>query len=183
MADEDKEQPEQTISVPSSRLARTAKFGSLVGGQSAKWAATSAANRLRSDQRADEATQARSVDLAKQLVKQLGQMKGAAMKIGQVLSTVDFELIPEAEREQFKARLAELRDNAPKVAFKEMKKVVESDFGEPLSSIFASFDQEPIAAASIGQVYRADSRPADPARRHGNRHRPQHAPPVREEGP
>ncbi len=161
MADEDKEQPEQTISVPSSRLARTAKFGSLVGGQSAKWAATSAANRLRSDQRADEATQARSVDLAKQLVKQLGQMKGAAMKIGQVLSTVDFELIPEAEREQFKARLAELRDNAPKVAFKEMKKVVESDFGEPLSSIFASFDQEPIAAASIGQVYRATTHDGD----------------------
>ena len=161
MADDEKDDIKETSKVPSSRLARTAKFGSLVGGQSAKWAATSAINRLRTEERADEATQARAFELADQLVKQLGQMKGAAMKIGQVLSTIDFELIPEGDREEFKERLAELRDNAPQVAFKDMKKVIEADFGEPISAIFADFDEEPIAAASIGQVYRATTHEGD----------------------
>ena len=95
------------------------------------------------------------MDLADQLVKQLGQMKGAAMKIGQVLSTVDFELIPEGEREEFKQRLAALRDNAPQVAFKDMRKVAEQDLGGKLGDVFEEFDEEPVAAASIGQVYRA----------------------------
>jgi predicted unusual protein kinase regulating ubiquinone biosynthesis (AarF/ABC1/UbiB family) len=82
-------------------------------------------------------------------------MKGAAMKIGQVLSTIDFELVPEGEREAFKAKLAQLRDDAPKVAFPKMRKVLEADLGGPMSSVFAAFDETPIAAASIGQVYRA----------------------------
>ena len=111
----------KTTKVPKSRVARTARFGSLVGGQGVKWTATNAANRLRSEESAQAAKQARAMDLADQLVKQLGQMKGAAMKIGQVLSTVDFELIPEGEREEFKQRLAALRDNAPQVSFKDMK--------------------------------------------------------------
>ena len=95
------------------------------------------------------------MDLADQLVKQLGQMKGAAMKIGQVLSTIDFELIPEGEREEFKQRLAALRDSAPQVAFKDMRKVAERDLGAPLDEFFDEFDEQPVAAASIGQVYRA----------------------------
>ena len=145
----------KTTKVPKSRVARTARFGSLVGGQGVKWTATNAANRLRSEESAQAAKQARAMDLADQLVKQLGQMKGAAMKIGQVLSTVDFELIPEGEREEFKQRLAALRDNAPQVSFKDMKKVAEKDLGGPLKEHFDEFDEEPVAAASIGQVYRA----------------------------
>ena len=49
MADNDKE-----AKVPTSRIARTAKFGGMVAGQSARWAGTRAANRLRSDEKADE---------------------------------------------------------------------------------------------------------------------------------
>ncbi len=116
---------EKTTKVPKGRLARTARFGSLVGGQSVKWTATNVANKVRSEDRATAANERRALDLADQLVKQLGQMKGAAMKIGQVLSTVDFDLIPEGEREEFKERLAALRDSAPKVAFKDMRKVAE----------------------------------------------------------
>jgi predicted unusual protein kinase regulating ubiquinone biosynthesis (AarF/ABC1/UbiB family) len=145
----------KTTKVPKSRVARTARFGSLVGGQGVKWTATNAANRLRSDEKAQQAKQARAMDLADQLVRQLGQMKGAAMKIGQVLSTVDFELIPEGEREEFKQRLAALRDDAPQVAFKDMRKVAEKDLGGPLAEFFERFDEQPVAAASIGQVYRA----------------------------
>jgi predicted unusual protein kinase regulating ubiquinone biosynthesis (AarF/ABC1/UbiB family) len=141
--------------IPTSRLARTARFGGLVAGQSARWAGTQAANRLRSDDEAEAADANRALALADELVTQLGQMKGAAMKLGQVLSTVDFELVPEGEREAFKEKLAALRDQAPQVSFKNMKKVLLEDLGGSLDEHFATFVQEPVAAASIGQVYRA----------------------------
>jgi predicted unusual protein kinase regulating ubiquinone biosynthesis (AarF/ABC1/UbiB family) len=82
-------------------------------------------------------------------------MKGAAMKMGQVLSFLDVGLVPEEYRDEFQRKLGELRDAAPNVRFSDMRKVLESELGEPLSDTFASFDEEPVAAASIGQVYRA----------------------------
>jgi predicted unusual protein kinase regulating ubiquinone biosynthesis (AarF/ABC1/UbiB family) len=141
--------------IPKSRLARTAKFGGLVAGQGARWAGTQVANRLRSDEQAEAADAKRALALADELVTQLGQMKGAAMKLGQVLSTVDFDMVPEGEREAFKEKLAALRDNAPQVPFKGMKKVMLEDLGGALEDHFAVFTEQPIAAASIGQVYRA----------------------------
>jgi predicted unusual protein kinase regulating ubiquinone biosynthesis (AarF/ABC1/UbiB family) len=141
--------------IPTSRLARTARFGGLVAGQGARWAGTQAANRLRSDDQAEAADAKRALALADELVTQLGQMKGAAMKLGQVLSTVDFDMVPEGEREAFKEKLAALRDDAPQVSFKNMKKVLLEDLGGSLEEHFATFSEEPVAAASIGQVYRA----------------------------
>ena len=82
-------------------------------------------------------------------------MKGAAMKLGQVMSFLDVGLVPEEYREQFQAKLAELRDAAPKVSFKDMKKVLEQEYDDPLDEVFETFDPVPIAAASIGQVYKA----------------------------
>ena len=63
--------------------------------------------------------------------------------------------MPEQHREEFQRELAKLRDAAPTVSFKQMRKVIEDDLEEPIAEVFASFDEEPIAAASIGQVYRA----------------------------
>ena len=85
-------------------------------------------------------------------------MKGAAMKLGQVLSFLDVGLVPEEYREEFQAKLAELRDAAPKVSFKDMKKVLEGEYGDKLDEVFETFDPVPIAAASIGQVYKATLR-------------------------
>jgi len=98
------------------------------------------------------------VAVADQLVRQLGQMKGAAMKIGQVLSTVDFDLVPEDQREEFKERLAALRDQAPPVPRKDLDKLLRQDLGAPVERVFAEFSDEPVAAASIGQVHRARTR-------------------------
>jgi predicted unusual protein kinase regulating ubiquinone biosynthesis (AarF/ABC1/UbiB family) len=82
-------------------------------------------------------------------------MKGAAMKLGQVMSFLDVGLVSEEHRDEFQRELAKLRDAAPTVSFRQMRRVIEEDLEEPISKVFASFDEEPIAAASIGQVYRA----------------------------
>ena len=81
-------------SPPTSRIARTRRFGGLVAGQGLRWAGMRAANTLRSEEAADAATGERAAATARELVKQLGQMRGAAMKIGQVLSTVDLHRDP-----------------------------------------------------------------------------------------
>ena len=84
----------------------------------------------------------------------LGTMKGAAMKVGQVMSFLDAGLVPEEHREEFQRELAKLRDAAPTVSFKQMRQVIERDLEEPVTAIFSELNEEPIAAASIGQVYR-----------------------------
>ena len=97
----------------------------------------------------------RQLETAKQIVAVLGTMKGAAMKLGQVMSFLDVGLVPEEHREEFQRELAKLRDAAPTVSFKQMRQVIEEDLEDPIDEVFEEFDEEPIAAASIGQVYRA----------------------------
>src|SRR3954447_21846425 len=140
---------------PTSRIARTRRFGGLVAGQGLRWAGTRAANTLRSDEKADAATGERAAATAHELVKQLGQMRGAAMKIGQVLSTVDFTAIPESEREEFKQTLAALRDDVPPLPFNKVEKLLKDELGEKLTDVFDEFDHDAFAAASIGQVHKA----------------------------
>src|SRR5205807_461128 len=82
-------------------------------------------------------------------------MKGAAMKVGQVLSFLDIGLVPEEYRDEFQRKLGALRDAAPTVTFKDMRKVIEQELDAPLDEEFDDFDERPIAAGSIGQVYKA----------------------------
>ena len=142
-------------SIPTSRVRRTAKIGGLAAGQAVRQAGTHAANVTRDDEGKKVALERRHIEAAEQIVTALGTMKGAAMKVGQVMSFLDVGLVPEAYREEFQRKLATLRDAAPAVTFKDMKKVIESELGEPVKDVFDQFDEEPIAAASIGQVYRA----------------------------
>jgi predicted unusual protein kinase regulating ubiquinone biosynthesis (AarF/ABC1/UbiB family) len=141
--------------IPTSRLSRSTKVGRLAATQAAKQVGTRATNVARSDEGKQKALARRQLETAEQIVAALGTMKGAAMKLGQVMSFLDVGLVPEEYREEFQAKLAELRDAAPKVAFKDMKKVIEGEYGERLEDVFETFDPVPIAAASIGQVYKA----------------------------
>jgi predicted unusual protein kinase regulating ubiquinone biosynthesis (AarF/ABC1/UbiB family) len=141
--------------IPTSRVGRTAKIGGLAAGQAIRQAGTRAANVARTKDGRQAALERRHIEAAEQIVTALGTMKGAAMKVGQVMSFLDVGVVPEEYREEFQHKLAALRDAAPTVTFKQMRTVIEDELGEPLKEIFDEFDQEPIAAASIGQVYRA----------------------------
>ena len=144
--------------IPTSRVRRTATVGSLAAREAVKQFGTRAANLTRDEQSAREASARRQLETAKQIVAVLGTMKGAAMKLGQVMSFLDVGLVPEEHREEFQRELAKLRDAAPTVSFKQMKAVIEDDLEAKLKDVFSDFHEEPIAAASIGQVYRATLR-------------------------
>src|ERR1700738_3916955 len=141
--------------IPTSRVSRTAKIGGLAAGQAIRQAGTRAANVTRTEEGKKAALERRHIEAAEQIVTALGTMKGAAMKVGQVMSFLDVGLVPEEDREEFQRKLGALRDAAPTVTFKDMRKVIEDDLEDKISGVFAQFDEEPIAAASIGQVYRA----------------------------
>jgi predicted unusual protein kinase regulating ubiquinone biosynthesis (AarF/ABC1/UbiB family) len=141
--------------IPTSRVRRTATVASLAASEAVKQFGTRAANITRDEEASEEAMARRQLETAKQIVAVLGTMKGAAMKLGQVMSFLDVGLVAEEHRDEFQRELAKLRDAAPTVSFKQMRRVIEQDLEEPIDEVFSEFDEEPIAAASIGQVYRA----------------------------
>jgi predicted unusual protein kinase regulating ubiquinone biosynthesis (AarF/ABC1/UbiB family) len=144
--------------IKTGRIGRTAGVGGLVAGQGLRWAGTRLANLTRGEEARQRRTDDRVAAIATQLARQLGQMKGAAMKIGQVLSTIELPGLSEEGQAEFRAALAELRDNAPTFEFDDIRGVVEDDLGKPIDDAFAEFDPEAFAAASIGQVHKARTR-------------------------
>ena len=113
--------------IPTGRLRRTAKVGELVGGQAVRSYATRAANITRSQASRQAAVDRRQIEEAEKIVDVLGHMKGVAMKVGQIASVIDLEGLPPDARDRFQAKLASLRDSAPRVSFKDMRRVIEDD--------------------------------------------------------
>lgn len=86
---------------------------------------------------------------AREVTRVLGQMKGAAMKLGQLLST-DPDMVPPG----FADALVGLQKQAPPMTWLTVRRQVEENFDRPIEAVFSWFDPEPIGAASIGQVHR-----------------------------
>ena len=141
--------------LPTGRVARTARVGGLVTGQGLRWAGMRTANRVRTPERAAAAENDRTAALVRELVEQLGQMRGAAMKVGQMLSMVEFDGLPEEQQDELQRTLATLRDDIPPMPFARLEKLIRQEFGAPLERVFSDFDERAFAAASIGQVHRA----------------------------
>jgi predicted unusual protein kinase regulating ubiquinone biosynthesis (AarF/ABC1/UbiB family) len=137
-----------------SRSARTARLGRVAVGGAMRWTGdrldTRGTDEERRRRRGD-----RIVATIDSLVDQLATMRGAAMKAGQVLSTVEFPGLDDDQSAHLQDRLASLRDSVPAVGFKQMRKVMAADWGEQPERVLAHIETEPAAAASIGQVYRA----------------------------
>jgi predicted unusual protein kinase regulating ubiquinone biosynthesis (AarF/ABC1/UbiB family) len=136
--------------LPAGRIGRLARVGRL----SARLATSSAgararrlfAGRARSERHASQ----RRVRDAEAVTRAMGEMKGAFMKLGQMLSFVSDVVPPE-----YRAALESLQAEAPPLGFGAVRDVVERELAAPIERAFARFDREPIASASIGQVHRA----------------------------
>jgi len=143
--------------IPKGRLRRSAKLGSIAGVQGARYAGTKAANVARSEEAGQEKLDQRHLETAMKMVGALGQMKGAAMKLGQFASFIDTDFLPDESREIYQEKLAKLRTSAPPMPWAKVEKVLDEEYeGEPLAELFAEIEHEAFAAASIGQVHRAE---------------------------
>ena len=89
-------------------------------------------------------------DIGLQIADTLGEMKGAVMKVGQIASQYKDIFPPEVAK-----AISKLQRQAPAMPFAEIKAQVEQELGKPLAQIFKSFEEQPFAAASIGQVHKA----------------------------
>ncbi len=149
------EPEEQERKIPQTRIGRSAKLGTAIGGQATRYAGTAAANVVRSDEKSQERLETRHIETALKMASVLGEMKGAAMKIGQMASFIDVDFLPPEYREIYQKQLSKLRTHAPAMPWEKVRTVLEEEYDEQPEGVFASIEEEAFAAASIGQVHRA----------------------------
>jgi predicted unusual protein kinase regulating ubiquinone biosynthesis (AarF/ABC1/UbiB family)/HSP20 family molecular chaperone IbpA len=138
--------------LPRHAITRTAKLARLPVGYAGR-TALGTGKRL-GGRPADLVTQEIQQRTADQAFRVLGELKGGAMKLGQALSIFEAALPPEIA-EPYRATLTRLQESAPPLPAQVIHEVLAGDMGEQWGASFAGFDDQPAAAASIGQVHQA----------------------------
>ncbi len=136
--------------VPSARLSRIAAFGQLAGGV-AGGVLAEGARRLARGEAPKLSDLLLTPGNAMRVADQLSRLRGAAMKLGQMISLDAGDVLPRELTEI----LARLRDNAHFMPPAQLERVLAAEWGAGWRRRFRSFQATPIAAASIGQVHRA----------------------------
>ena len=136
--------------VPSGRLSRLGVFGRLAGGV-AGGVVAEGARRLASGERPKLGDLLLTPANATRVADQLSHLRGAAMKLGQMISMDAGDMLPP----ELATILARLRSNAHHMPPQQLDKVLVAEWGRDWRRRFAQFQAHPVAAASIGQVHRA----------------------------
>ncbi len=134
------------------RAARNAKLASLPVGIAGR-AALGLGKRMAGKSK-DEVTAELMEKAAHQLFTVLGELKGGAMKVGQALSVME-AAIPEEFGEPYREALTKLQKDAPPLSAAKLHRVLDVQLGTKWRQRFTSFDDTPVASASIGQVHKA----------------------------
>lgn len=129
-----------------SRISRTAQPAALAARSAGRWVLAQAAIGSRRRERREELV----LRTAEDVTRTLGEMKGAVMKVGQVLSLMT-GMVPD----EMASQLTALQANAPPMSFDLARSVFIEEYGSPPEALFRDFEHRPFAAASIGQVHRA----------------------------